>query len=186
MKQITVVLTLALYGVTACNKSASPAASPSNAASPSTASPMSSAGPGPVQQKLKEYSGAGATDCGTLEVGAAEPQLKAASDCSMQAGQGKHPFYVSYEMPGMSVGVAGAADGKLYTVQTQGGAMGALTSGACPSALRVASSGRVTCFAPGDMGSMSGSHTAGSMPPGMPNPHATAKTNPHSSAPNAK
>jgi hypothetical protein len=99
----------------------------------------------------------------------------------MQASQGKHAFYVSYEMPGMGVGVAGNAEGKLFTVQTQG-ATGALTSGACPSALRVASSGRVTCFAPGDMGSMSGSHTAGSMPPGATNPHAS-KTNPHAATP---
>ena len=87
-------------------------------------------------------------------------------------------------MPGMSVGVAGSADGKLFTVQTQGGA---LTSGSCPSALRVASSGRVTCFAPGDMGSMSGSHTAGSMPTGTTNPHATGTANPHAAAtPKAK
>ena len=38
--------------------------------------------------------------------------------------------------------------------------------------LRVATSGRVTCFAPGDMGSMSGSHAAGTMSPGAANPHA--------------
>lgn len=141
-----------------------------------------SADPGPVQQKLQEYSGAGATNCGTLDARAAAAQLKSASDCSMQASQGKHPFYVSYEMPGMGVGVAGNGEGKLFTVQTQG-ATSALTSGACPSALRVASSGRVTCFAPGDMGSMSGSHTAGSMPPGAANPHAAGKTNPHAAAP---
>ena len=181
MKHIPVVLTLVLLGLTACNKSAGPAAPANNAASSSVAAPMS-AGPGPVQQKLQEYSGAGATNCGTLDAGAAEAQLKSASDCSMQASQGKHPFYVSYEMPGMGVGVAGNGEGKLFTVQTQG-ATGALTSGACPSALRVASSGRVTCFAPGDMGSMSGSHTAGSMPPGAANPHATGKTNPHAAAP---
>jgi hypothetical protein len=177
MNHIAVVLTLALCALTACNKSASPAAASSNPSPSSMASPMSSASPGPVQQKLQEYSGAGATNCGTLDVHSAEAQLKAASDCSMQASQGKKPFYVSYDMPGMSVGVAGAADGKLYTVQTQG-ATGGLTSGACPSALRVASSGRVTCFAPGDMGSMSGSHTA-AMPTGTPNPRAAGKTNPH-------
>jgi hypothetical protein len=141
-----------------------------------------SAGPGPVQQKLEEYSGTGATNCGILDARAAEAQLKSASDCTMQASQGKRAFYVSYEMPGMAVGVAGNAEGKLFTVQTQG-ATGALTSGACPSALRVASSGRVTCFAPGDMGSMSGSHTAGSMSPSMSNPHATGKTKPHATEP---
>jgi hypothetical protein len=182
MKHITVVLMFTLFGLTACNKSASPAAPASNAASSSAASPMSSAGPGPVQQKLQEYSGAGATNCGSLDARAAEAQLKSASDCTMQANQGKHAFYVSYEMPGMAVGVAGNGEGKLFTVQTQG-ATGALTSGACPSALRVASSGRVTCFAPGDMGSMSGSHTAGSMPAGTTNPYTTGKTNPHAATP---
>ena len=176
MKQITVILILTLCALTACNKSGSPTASASGASSSSSAAPASPAGPSPVQQKLQEYAGGGATNCGTLDTRAAEAQLKAASDCSMQASQGKHPFYVSYEMPGMGVGVAGGSDGKLYTVQTQGSA---LSSGACPSALRVASSGRVTCFAPGDMSSMSGSHTAGSMPQGTPNPHAAGKTNPH-------
>jgi hypothetical protein len=171
MKKIALVLML-LCWLTGCNKSSSGPAAASSAAAPS--SPASSpAAPGPVQQKLQEYAGAGAAACGDLDVRAAATQLKTASDCSMQASQGKHPFYVSYDMPGMSVGIAGNAEGKLFTVQSQGGAAGAaLTSGACPSALRVASSGRVTCFAPGDMGSMSGSHSAGSMPAGMPNPHA--------------
>jgi len=123
-----------------------------------------------VQQKLLEYSGANANDCGRLDVHAAEPELKTASDCALQASQSKRPFFVAYDMPGMSIGVAGNAEGKLFTVQSQGeGASASVTSGACPSQLRVASSGRVTCFAPGDMGSMGGSH--GAMPPGMANPH---------------
>jgi len=104
---------------------------------------------------------------------APEAQSKAASDCAMQASQSKHPFYVAYDMPGMTVGVAGNADGKLFTVQAQGeGPSATVTAGDCPSQLRVASSGRVTCFAPGDMGGLSG-HTA--IPPGMPNPHAMPK-----------
>lgn len=126
-----------------------------------------------VQQKLQEYAGTGASNCGTLDIHAAQEQLKSASDCAMQASQGKKPFLVSYEMPGMAVGVAGNGEGKLFTVQTQG--EGSLSSGECPAQLRVASSGRVTCFAPGDMGSMSGSHAAGSMPSGMPNPHTSDK-----------
>jgi len=94
----------------------------------------------------------------------------------MQASQGKHRFYVAYDMPGMAVGVAGNAEGKLFTVQSQGTGLSAvLTSGACPSQLRVAASGRVTCFAPGDMGSMGSGHTAVTMPaPGMSNPHSPA------------
>jgi hypothetical protein len=88
----------------------------------------------------------------------------------MQASQAKHAFYVAYDMPGMAVGVAGNASGKLYSVQSQGeGPSATLSSGDCPSELRIAGSGRVTCFAPGDMGSMGAGHTA--IPPGMPNPH---------------
>jgi hypothetical protein len=76
-------------------------------------------------------------------------------------------------MPGMAIGVAGNAEGKLFTVQSQGtGASATLTSGDCPSQLRVASSGRVICFAPGDMGSMGAGHAA--VPPGMSNPHGAA------------
>lgn len=172
MKDIAVILTLAICCLTGCNKSSSSSAAHSSAASASSQAVLPAA-PGPVQIKLQEYSGAGAANCGQLDVRAAATQLKTASDCSMQASQAKRAFYVSYDMPGMSVGVAANPEGKLFTVQSQGGAAGAtLTSGSCPSALRVASSGRVTCFAPGDMGSMSGSHTAGATPAGTPNPHA--------------
>ncbi len=142
--------------------------------------------PDAVQQKLREYSGVGATDCGRLNVQATADQSKTAGDCAMQASQGKHPFYVAYDMPGMAVGVAGNADGKLFTVQSQGsGPSAALTSGDCPSQLRIASSGRATCFAPGDMGSMGAGHAAGTIPPGMTNPHATGSENPHA-APKTK
>ena len=130
--------------------------------------------PDAVQQKLQQYSGTGATDCGRFNVQATADQSKTAADCAMQASQSKHPFYVAYDMPGMAVGVAGNADGKLFTVQSQGtGPSATLTSGDCPSQLRVAGSGRVTCFAPGDMGSIGAGHTA--IPPGMPNPHAMPK-----------
>jgi hypothetical protein len=125
-----------------------------------------------VQQKLLEYSGGSGTNCGRLDVQAAEAQLKSASSCAMQAAQSKQGFYIAYDMPGMSVGVAGNSEGKLFTVQSQGG--GGLTSGACPSQLRVASSGRISCFAPGDMGSMGSGHGSLAMPKsGMSNPHAT-------------
>lgn len=88
----------------------------------------------------------------------------------MQASQSKHPFYVACDMPGTAVGVATNAEGKLFTVQSQGtGPSATLTSGDCPSQLRVASSGGVTCFPPGDMSSMGGGHAT--VPPGMSNPH---------------
>jgi hypothetical protein len=128
---------------------------------------------------LQEYSGAGATDCGRLDVQAKADKSKTAADCAMQASQGKHPFYVAYDMPGMAVGVAGNSEGKLFTVQSQGtGPSAAVSTGNCPSQLRVASSGRVTCFAPGDMGSMGPGHTAGAIVPGMPNPHAAGNPKP--------
>jgi hypothetical protein len=179
MRNGKMFLLLVLTPLMACNKPASTGNSSAPAAS-STAATGAPSSPDAVQLKLEEYAGTGATNCGRFDVHATADQFKGAGDCATQASQGKKPFYVAYDMPGMSVGVAGNSEGKLFTVQTQGGAGGsALTSGACPSALRVASSGRVTCFAPGDMGSMSGSHTAGSMPARMPNPHATGTANPH-------
>jgi hypothetical protein len=168
MKNLALPLILAISCLTACSKPSAP---------PSPASTKVTSTPNPhdaVQQKLQGYSGASATDCGRLNVQATAEQSKTTADCAMQASQAKHPFYVAYDMPGMSIGVAGNADGKLFTVESQGsGASAALTGGDCPSQLRVASSGRVTCFAPGDMGSMGAGHTA--IPPGMPNPHAMPK-----------
>ncbi len=167
MKKITFLVPIVLCCLAACNKSSAPAGPPTVSAPPPA--PKSDA----VQAKLKEYAGSDAADCGRLDVQASEAQFKTASDCAMQASQGKKPFYVAYDMPGMSVGVAGSSDGKLLTVQSQGeGANAALTSGVCPSQLRVASSGRVTCFAPGDMGSMGSGHSGGAISPGMANPHA--------------
>ncbi len=170
MKKLTFVLIVALSCMAGCNKSAGPVAS-SNASSPKSSDA--------VEQKLQEYSGAAATDCGRLNVQATADQSKTAADCAVQANQSKHPFHVAYDMPGMAVGVAGNAEGKLFTVQSQGtGSSASLTGGDCPSQLRVAASGRVTCIAPGDMGSMGGSHAAGAMPPGMQNPHAAGTPTP--------
>ena len=160
MKIPLILLVVMLTGLGGCNKSSNPSGS---------STPIVSRPHDAVDRKLQEYAGSSASNCGRLDVVSAEAQAKTASECAMQASQGKKPFYVAYDMPGMTVGVAGNSDGKLFTVQSQGGAV---TSGACPSQLRLASSGRVTCFAPGDMGSMSGSHDAGSMPPGATNPHA--------------
>ena len=159
------VLFALLLILAACsNKSNAPQAASSSSAATSKA-------PDAVQLKLQEYAGASATNCGRLEVRAAEAQSKGAADCAMQASQAKRPFYVAYDMPGMVVGVAGNAEGKLFTARSEGGA---ISSGDCPSALRLAASGRITCFAPGDMGSMGAGHTA--IPPGMPNPHALPKS----------
>ena len=152
--------------LTACNKPSAPAAS----ANPPVKQDA-------VQQKLQEYAGTPSADCGRLDVHANEAQSKTASDCALEASQSKHAFYVAYDMPGMTVGVAGNSAGKLFTVQSEGtGAAANLTSGDCPSQLRVASSGRVTCLAPGDMGSIGAGHGTGAMPPGMSNPHASGQT----------
>lgn len=166
MKSLSVLVLIAFCSLTACNKSST---------APSSATPSSTKPPDAVQQKLQDFAGSSAANCGRLEVHANADQSKAAADCAMQAAQSKHPFLVAYDMPGMAIGVAGNSDGKLHTVQSQGeGTSASVTEGDCPSQLRVAGSGRVTCYAPGDMGSMGAGHTA--IPPGMPNPHALPKS----------
>ena len=168
MKMPLILLTVMLIALGGCNKSSGPSGS-----STASVSKLHDA----VEQKLEQYAGSSASDCGRLDVRASEGQSKSASDCALQASQSKKPFYVAYDMPGMTVGVAGNSDGKLFTVQSQGGSV---TGGDCPSQLRVAASGRVTCFAPGDMGSMGSSHAAGSMPPGATNPHSGGGSKPPS------
>jgi hypothetical protein len=101
MKSCAITLILALACLTGCSKSSPPAAT--NAAS-------STKTPDAVQQKLQEYSGAAATDCGRLNVQASADQSKAVADCAVQSSRGKRPFYVAYDMPGMALGVAGNAD----------------------------------------------------------------------------
>jgi hypothetical protein len=145
----------------------------------SPAPPVSSGTSGDaVQRKLQELAGNGATDCGRLKPPAQEKpdQLEAASNCAMGAAKKRQAFYVAYELPGMIVALAGNSDGKLFSVQqeqpasTPSGNAAELTAAPCPSGLRIAQSGRVTCLAPGSMGgsSMGGTspHGGMSMPPG--------------------
>lgn len=173
MQKIFFFLFLAI-SVSGCSKASSPAESAPASTSAAPAATSSVAKTDAVQQKLAEFAGAPATDCGRLN-SQTDDQLKAASKCAVDAAQAKHPFYVAYDMPGMTVGVAGNADGKLFTVQAQGS--GDVSSGTCPSQLRVAPSGRVTCFAPGDMGSMgAGVHNGMNAPSGMMNPHGGGGT----------
>jgi hypothetical protein len=167
-----------------CSKS-TPSAASGNAAG---AAPSSD---DPVQKKLQELAGSGAKNCGHIKsqmVG----DLDAASTCAVGASKAKTPFYVEYELPGMNVAIAGNSQGKLFAVQSQTGGAG-LVSGDCPAELRVAPSGRVTCYAPGTfpMGAGAGSHSnmsmppamgagsphggAGAVPPGHPNPHQDQK-----------
>jgi hypothetical protein len=180
-KTLFVVL-LSGCALTAC-KSAAPNSSSTSTSAPSTSVSASNANDA-VEKKLVEIAGSGATNCGRLS-SQATSDMDAASKCATQAAQQKHAFYVGYDMPGMTVGVVGTAEGKLFSVQSQAGGAG-LTSEPCPAELRVAPSGRVTCYAPGTfpMGAGAGSHTNMSMPPAMgASPHAgAAGQNPHQSA----
>lgn len=164
MKNLFLLTTTAALLLTGCSKKqpTTSAAAPQNASA--------SKAPDAVQLKLQEYAGSSATNCGRLDIHAPEAQSKSVADCALQASKAKHAFYIAYDMPGMAVGVAGNAEGKLFTARSEAGGV---SSGDCPSELRLAASGRVTCFAPGDMGSMGAGHTA--IPPGMPNPHALPK-----------
>ncbi len=172
MPRKLLVVLIACSLLFACKKSGNSAATSASSTNPND----------PVQQKLNEIAGSGASNCGRLQTqGTAE--MSAASKCAMDAAQQKHPFYVAYDMPGMTVGVVGNSDGKLFTVQSQTGGVG-LASTPCPAELRVAPSGRVTCYAPGTfpMGAGMGSHGGMSAQPATgSNPHqgSQAPQNPH-------
>jgi hypothetical protein len=153
----------------------------------STPSASSANSNDPVEKKLQELAGSGATNCGHLKAQALD-QMETAGKCGMQAAQQKRPFYVAYEMPGMIVALAGTAEGKLFSVQAQPSAPGGLASVPCPAELRMAPSGRLTCYAPGTfpMGAGADSHSGMTMPPSMGgSPHlgsaAPAHPNPHQS-----
>ena len=143
-----------------------------------TATPASTGGSqstsADVQNKLKEAAGNAANDCGQVHSMSAN-DLKPASDCAMDAAKSKRPFYVTYEMPGMTVGIAGNSDGKLFTAQSeeQNGQPAPPKLDPCPAELRVAQSGRVTCMPAGSMAMPGGSnpHGMAAPPPGTPNPH---------------
>ena len=124
----------------------------------------------PVEKKLLELAGSGATSCGHLKSQTPD-QLNTASKCAMQAAQQKHPFYVAYDLPGMTVALAGNSDGKLFSMQTQPSAPSGLASVPCPSELRIAPSGRVTCYAPGTFPMMGGTDSHSGMPAMGQNPH---------------
>ena len=159
MNKALVLAMSAATCLTGCNKSSSP-----SSVSPSKPDDA-------VQLKLKQLAGSGAADCGRLDVRAADQQLTSSSTCATKAAESKHPFYVAYDMPGMVTGVAGSSDGKLFAVQLQGSGTGSqLASGPCPAELRVAKSGRVTCFIPGTMG----------LTPTASDPHSGIAINPGS------
>ena len=163
------VFLVAALSLTACNKASSPSAAAANPTSPATIGD-------PVENKLQELAGSRAINCGRLKSQAPDP-MDTAAKCAMQSADKKQPFYIAYELPGMIIAVAGNAEGKLFTLQgsdTQSGGVAVSASGACPSYLRVAPSGRVTCFAPGTFGmGTDATHGGGmTMPPAAgENPH---------------
>ena len=177
MHKVLVVVLIAVSCLTGCSKS-------NSSATAGGSSPAVSADD-PVQKRLQELAGGGAKNCGVFSSQAAG-DLGPASKCAMDAANAKNPFYVEYQLPGMNVAVAGNSQGKLYSVQSQTGGAG-LTSNDCPAELRVAPSGRVTCYSPGTfpMGAGAGSHggmsgmgmgsSGGAMPAGHPNVQKPAK-----------
>ena len=162
----TVALVLALATFSACNKSQNPTQSQS---------PTPSKSADAAQQKLQELAGSGATDCGNPKTQDAA-EVQPATDCAMKAAQNKQAFYVRYELPGMTTAMAGDAQGKLFAVQSE--ASGKVQSAPCPAEIRVAQSGRVTCYAAGSMGSMGATGGASPHAGGMGMPSATGP-NPH-------
>ena len=170
--KMLLALILAASCLAGCSKSSSPSSTTSSTPSAAASSPAPANDA--VQQKLQELAGSGAADCGRHDIKAQNAELTSASNCAQDAAKDKKPFYVAYDMPGMTTAVAGNAEGKLFAVELQGSGTGAkLDSGPCPAALRVASSGRLTCFTPGSM-SLNGNdpHAGMGANPGAASPHA--------------
>ena len=192
---------IALVLLVACNSAPAPtskAAAPqpsatSGAAAASAEAPAATTSEGNVSTALQGLAGKDATNCGDIKTLAGE-EVGKAGDCAMSSAKNKKAFLVSYEMPGLSVGVAGNVEGKLFMAQSSEVAGKATTkSQPCPAELRIAQSGRVTCMPAGSMGVAPGSDNphAGGMPavPGSSNPHAggmpaaPGAANPHASSP---
>ncbi len=175
MRTTLIALIMAASLLAACSKKSTVAAKSSD----------------PVTQKLQELSGSGATDCGRTSQ--TPDQIQKASDCAMSAAKDKRPFYVGYDMPGLTVGIAGNSQGKLFSLQAEtaenaAGGKPQIQTAPCPAELRVAQSGRLTCMTPGamgagtphgNMGPVTGENPHGgmmSMPPlGTQNPHGTTQ-----------
>ena len=187
MRTSLIILTIAIASLVACNKSSAPA-------SVSAKSGETAKSTDPVQQKLQDLAGSNATDCGRVKSQAPDLTQKA-GDCAMQAAKDKHAFYVAYDMPGLTVGVAGNSEGKLFSIQSEQtdnpptSAKAEVKSAPCPSDLRFAQSGRVTCMAPGTGMGTTGANPHGGMPPAAgENPHGgitmpnLGTSNPHGAA----
>jgi hypothetical protein len=210
LKSISSALVLALLvGSVACKKKEPEPPKPKTEASTTTqttaqSTPASQASPNDeMTAQLKKVAGPDAKDCGT--VAAKSGDLQSASDCALQSNDAKKPFWVRYELPlpgaQMHIATARASDGKLYTMQYSSAGYKQAPEGAtissdkklltmpCPDApLRVAGSGRVTCFAPQqNAGNINASPHGGGMAMPGANPHGAmppaSGTNPHGASP---
>jgi hypothetical protein len=177
MRRFVFVLVIAAAFFSGCKKS-QPGSSAASSADP-------------LETHLRHLAGSNATNCGRI---APRTEVKSATDCAVQANEAKRPFYVAYEMPGgdtgqITVALAGAPDGKLYTVEynTKGwsdsdGAQLSddkrMMTSPCPAPLRVAQSGRATCYPPPAMGGQGNPHGGMSMPP-----HGGSMASPHGDMP---
>src|SRR4051812_5822089 len=215
-KLITCALVLTLLTeVVACKKKEPEPPKPKTEASTRTSQPVTPAAVGATQQpspndamtaQLKKVAGPDAKDCGTVPANSGD--LQSASGCALQSNDAKRPFWVRYELPlpgaQMHIATTLAADGKLYTMQYSSDGYKQAPEGAtissdkklltipCPDApLRVAGSGRITCFAPQqNAGNINASpHGGGMAMPGTmgANPHGTMPpangANPHGANP---
>lgn len=176
--------------------------SPTSAAVPASATTQSSPND-EVTAQLQKIAGSNAKDCGTVP--GQRGDVQSASTCAMQSNQANTPFFVRYDLPvpgtKMAIATARAGDGKLYTLQySDSGYKEAVTGSTlsqdkkiltmpCTAELRLASSGRVTCFPPQqNAGNITSPHGGGmAMPPHGTSPHGTMPpatgTNPHGSTP---
>ena len=192
------IVVAVIAGSFACKKKEPEPPKPKTETSTPSATTNAAAQPSPnddMTGQLRKIAGSDAKDCGTVPGGSADVQP--ASDCAMQSNGANKPFYVRYELPlpgtKMAIATVRNADGKLYTVQYSADGYKQAAAGAtlsddkkmmtmgCTDPLRIASSGRVTCFPPQqNAGSISASPHGG----GMAMPPASG-ANPHGSMPPA-
>jgi hypothetical protein len=140
MRKVIPLPLIVLLVATGCGKSSNSTPAPTA----STAANVDD----PVEKKLQEPAGGSAVNCGHLKA-QVPADMDTAGKCVMQDAQQKKPFYVAYEMPGMIVAIAGTPEGKLFSLQTQPSVTGGFATVPCPNELRIAPSGRATCYSPG-------------------------------------
>jgi hypothetical protein len=188
---ISIALILSLTIAACSNKPAEQTASGTNqqqqqpAATPAQEAPST---PDELTAELSKLAGSNGTDCGRVGING---EVSEASKCALTAFEAKKPFFVRYDLPvpgtKMSIATVRSADGKLYTAQfdstgfekapEDGKLMDnkkvAISPCPKPEALRLAGSGRVTCFPPSQMPTGMSPHGGGmQMPPATgPNPH---------------